>query len=242
MVRALSSFMEFCYLIRHSVINEDDLIAIDNAVANFHWDHVIFDEVRPDGYLLPCQHSLVHYSNLICEFGAPNGLCSSITESKHIKAVKEPWRCSSCFEALGQMLLTNQRLRWISRRKECFGLDFLRTLVLNHRLYLLGPTTMMMMMGVVWMRRSWVTSISPKSMKCETISESLLVRNLSSECSQCRCLPCHSATSRPHLTFPLPTIQPWLSPSTEPNSPCPMSGLQWPHLHVPNCNFTLLCS
>jgi len=48
--------------------------------------------------------------SLIREFGAPNGLCSSITESKHIKAVKEPWRRSSRFEALGQMLLTNQRL------------------------------------------------------------------------------------------------------------------------------------
>ncbi|KAN0111280.1 hypothetical protein V8E52_008655 [Russula decolorans] len=43
-------------------------------------------------------------------FGAPNGLCSSITESKHIKAVKEPWRRSSRFNALGQILVTNQRL------------------------------------------------------------------------------------------------------------------------------------
>ncbi|KAG2150701.1 uncharacterized protein EDB93DRAFT_1327959 [Suillus bovinus] len=41
---------------------------------------------------------------------APNGLCSSITESKHIKAVKQPWRRSSKYNALSQMLLTNQRL------------------------------------------------------------------------------------------------------------------------------------
>ena len=51
-----------------------------------------------------------HYVAHIRSFGAPNGLCSSITESKHIKAVKEPWRRSSRFDALGQMLLTNQRL------------------------------------------------------------------------------------------------------------------------------------
>jgi hypothetical protein len=31
-------------------------------------------------------------------------------ESKHIKAVKEPWRHSSRFKVLGQMLLINQRL------------------------------------------------------------------------------------------------------------------------------------
>ncbi|KAF8233253.1 hypothetical protein L208DRAFT_1163801, partial [Tricholoma matsutake] len=43
------------------------------------------------------------------QFGVPNGLCSSITESKHIKAIKEPWQHSSCNEPL-QMLLTNQQL------------------------------------------------------------------------------------------------------------------------------------
>ena len=40
----------------------------------------------------------------------PNRLCSSITESKHIKAVKEPWCHSNHFKALRQMLVTNQRL------------------------------------------------------------------------------------------------------------------------------------
>jgi hypothetical protein len=110
MVRAISAFMEFCYLVRRSVIDEDDLVQIDAAVADFHRYRVAFDLVRPDGYSLPRQHSLKHYTILIQEFGAPNGLCSSITESKHIKAVKEPWRRSSRFEALAQMLMTNQRL------------------------------------------------------------------------------------------------------------------------------------
>jgi hypothetical protein len=73
---------------------------------------MIFEEVgvRPGGFALPRQHSLIHYFSLVRAFGAPNGLCSSITESKHIKAVKEPWRRSNRYEALGQMLLTNQRL------------------------------------------------------------------------------------------------------------------------------------
>jgi hypothetical protein len=47
---------------------------------------------------------------MIRKFGAPNGLCSSITESKHIKAVKKPWRRSSRNKPLGQMLTTNDRL------------------------------------------------------------------------------------------------------------------------------------
>ncbi|KAH9829482.1 uncharacterized protein C8Q71DRAFT_406693 [Rhodofomes roseus] len=55
-------------------------------------------------------HALDHYIRHIQQFGAPNGLCSSMTEAKHIKAVKEPWRRSNRFRPLGQMLLTNQRL------------------------------------------------------------------------------------------------------------------------------------
>jgi hypothetical protein len=56
----------------------------------------------------------MHYARNIRLFAAPNGLCSSITENKHIKAVKEPWRRSSRFNALGQILLTNQRLDKLS--------------------------------------------------------------------------------------------------------------------------------
>jgi hypothetical protein len=52
----------------------------------------------------------MHYLRSIRLFGSPNGLCSSITESKHIKVVKEPWRRSNRFRALAQMLRTNCRL------------------------------------------------------------------------------------------------------------------------------------
>ncbi|KAL0957170.1 hypothetical protein HGRIS_003262 [Hohenbuehelia grisea] len=34
----------------------------------------------------------MHYPETIPLFGALNGLCTSITENKHIKAVKQPWR------------------------------------------------------------------------------------------------------------------------------------------------------
>ena len=46
---------------------------------------------------------------MISLFVLPSVLVSE-SESTHIKAVKEPWRHSSRFEALCQMLLTNQRL------------------------------------------------------------------------------------------------------------------------------------
>lgn len=112
MVQALRAFLDFCYLVRRNIITTTTLGEIDNALARFHHHRQAFERsgVRLDGISLPRQHSMVHYRELIEMFGAPNGLCSSITESKHIKAVKEPWRRSSHFEALGQMLVTNQRL------------------------------------------------------------------------------------------------------------------------------------
>ena len=111
MVQALSAFMDFCYLVRRNILDESTLDAIDAAVARFHANRVIFEDVGIRVHFsLPRQHSMKHFRLLIQMFGAPNGLCSSITESKHIKAVKEPYRRSSHFEALGQMLATNQRL------------------------------------------------------------------------------------------------------------------------------------
>jgi len=53
---------------------------------------------------------MVHYYEHIKNFGSPNGLCSSITESKHIAAVKRPWRRSNKHAALRQMLKVNERL------------------------------------------------------------------------------------------------------------------------------------
>ncbi|KAI9067436.1 hypothetical protein FKP32DRAFT_1672995 [Trametes sanguinea] len=122
MIQALSAFLEFCYLVRRNVITTQTLLQIEDALARFHRDRIIFEEagVRLDGISLPRQHSLIHYPRLIQQFGAPNGLCSSITESKHIKAVKEPYRRSNRYEALGQMLLTNQRLDKLSAARVDF--------------------------------------------------------------------------------------------------------------------------
>lgn len=110
-VHSFRAFLEFCYLVRRNIITESTLAQIQEALDRFHQYREIFKStgVTPT-FSLPRQHSCSHYILLIRLFGAPNGLCSSITETKHIKAVKEPWRRSSRYKALGQMLLTNQRL------------------------------------------------------------------------------------------------------------------------------------
>ncbi|KAG1902160.1 uncharacterized protein F5891DRAFT_1127780 [Suillus fuscotomentosus] len=97
-VRAFRALLEFCYLVRRNIITEKTLTEIQDVLARFHHYREAFRDagVVPT-FSLPHQHSLKHYIQL---FGAPNSLCSLITESKHIKAVKEPWRCLSRFNAL----------------------------------------------------------------------------------------------------------------------------------------------
>jgi len=117
MVKCLAAFLDFCYIVRRNAITAEDLTELQVILDRFHFHRVVFIDtagVTGENICLPRQHSLMHYIRSIMLFGSPNGLCSSITESKHIKAVKEPWRRSSRFKALNQMLLTNSRMDKLS--------------------------------------------------------------------------------------------------------------------------------
>ncbi|KAF8812067.1 hypothetical protein BYT27DRAFT_7221263 [Phlegmacium glaucopus] len=70
MVQCISTFMDLCYIF---------------------WQNAITAKGVHKSISLPRQHALPHYLTSITLCGSPNGLCLSITESKHIKAVKEPW-------------------------------------------------------------------------------------------------------------------------------------------------------
>jgi hypothetical protein len=111
-VTCLSAFLDACYIVRRQVIDSDALDALDVALDKFWAVREIFQSsgVRRKGFSLPRQHALFHYRRQIEDFGVPGGLCSSITESRHITAVKEPWRRSNKYKALGQMLTVIERL------------------------------------------------------------------------------------------------------------------------------------
>jgi hypothetical protein len=105
MVRCIANFMDACYIARRNAITSPSLEHFRHCVDTFQKLRNIFiaTDVRTT-ISLPRQHALDHFYYAMQFFGSPNGLCSSITESKHIKAVKEPWRRSSRFKALIQML------------------------------------------------------------------------------------------------------------------------------------------
>jgi len=127
-LRTFRAFLEFYYIARQDVITEDDLEELEDAISRFHSFREVFAPIRGrNGFSLPRQHAVMHYPALIRLFGAPNGLCSSLTESKHIRAVKEPWCRSSRNEALFQMLTTNQRLDQLSAAR----VDFTKRGMLN---------------------------------------------------------------------------------------------------------------
>ena len=117
----MSTFMELCYIFRRNVITNAALKTAETLLERFHELRLVFitEGVR-SSISLPRQHALPHYLSSIPLFGSPNGLCSSITESKHIKAVKEPWRRSSRFKALVQMLRTIIRLEKLAALRRRF--------------------------------------------------------------------------------------------------------------------------
>ena len=120
-IQSFRAFLEFYYIARRDLITEDDLDALQDAISRFHSFREVFAPIwGTKGFSLPRQHAMVHYPSLIRLFGAPNGVCSSITESKHIRVVKEPWRRSSRNDALFQMLTTNQRLDQLSAARVQF--------------------------------------------------------------------------------------------------------------------------
>ncbi|KAI0349013.1 hypothetical protein OH77DRAFT_1499682 [Trametes cingulata] len=112
MIQCIAALLDFSYLARRSAHTMEDLKNMESTLARFHALRTVFveTEVRPDGFSLPRQHALLHYVRAIQLFGSPNGLCSSITESKHIVAVKRPWRRSNRKQALGQIIRTLTRL------------------------------------------------------------------------------------------------------------------------------------
>ena len=112
MVKVLQAFLNFCYNVWCDIHDTQSLKALDDTLDHFHKHCEIFQMtgVHLNGFNLPHSHVAVHYLHLIWAFGTPNGLCLSITESEHIKAVKEPSCRSSHWNVLKQMLTTISRL------------------------------------------------------------------------------------------------------------------------------------
>ncbi|KAI6137689.1 hypothetical protein BKA82DRAFT_4334648 [Pisolithus tinctorius] len=121
-VRTFRALLEFTYLVRRNVLTEETLVAVQDTIDRFHKYREIFHQSGTiQTFSLPRQHAMKHYPDLIRLFGVPNGLCTSITESKHIDAVKDPYRRTNRNKPLGQMLIINQRLDKLAASRRDFN-------------------------------------------------------------------------------------------------------------------------
>ncbi|KAM6501867.1 hypothetical protein JOM56_001844 [Amanita muscaria] len=129
MVRTFRAFLEICYTVRREYIREGTLQELQGALKRFHEYRQVFMDIGVrNGFDLPRQHALVHYPDHIRLFGAPNGLCTSITENQHIRSVKVPWRRSNRNDPLEQMMGTNTRMSKLAAAR----LDFSRRGMLDN--------------------------------------------------------------------------------------------------------------
>ncbi|KAI6007823.1 hypothetical protein EDC04DRAFT_2582699, partial [Pisolithus marmoratus] len=121
-VQTFCTLLEFTYLVHHNVIMEEILVGIQDAINHFHKHREIFHQLGiVQTFSLPCQHAMKHYLDLIHLFRAPNGLCTSITESKHIDTVKDPYKQTNHNKPLGQMLIINQHLDKLAASQRDFS-------------------------------------------------------------------------------------------------------------------------
>ena len=122
MVACIAAFTECCYIARRNAITSADLEDFERRQAQFQDLKSIFIETGVRSSIsLPRQHSLLHYVSKIELFASPNGICSSITEFKHRKSVKEPWRHTSHFNALPQMVKIISRLDRLAALRRVFS-------------------------------------------------------------------------------------------------------------------------
>ena len=77
-MKTFTAFLDFCYIAQKTALTEDDLTTLNTTLWPFHHYQNVFQDlgVQPDGFSLPCQHTLVHYHSHIENFGAPNRLRS----------------------------------------------------------------------------------------------------------------------------------------------------------------------
>ena len=134
MICAIRAFLEFCFIVCRNIITDATLSELKDAFEHFHEHRKIFEEVsvQLESFSLPRQHSLCHYELLICLFGAPNGLCTSVTESKHITAIKKPWCHSNKHNAVRQILRTNQHLSQLAAARTDFEVQEMLPASVSH--------------------------------------------------------------------------------------------------------------
>jgi hypothetical protein len=121
MVRSGRELLEMLYIVR---ADEHD----DHSLANLRDHEQLYLQYREifrttgtrEHFNLPRQHALFHFRHNIEDFGSANGVCTTLSESKHKTAIKEPWRRTNQNAPIRQMLTINTRMDQLAACKVIF--------------------------------------------------------------------------------------------------------------------------
>ncbi|KAL1724786.1 hypothetical protein EV714DRAFT_240455, partial [Schizophyllum commune] len=112
MLRAVSAFLEFCYLVRSNGVDEDTIICIQVLRGEARTQTTDHKMTVKDKVSIPFRtvqaHQLQHQDAL--ERFHHDRVIFERKGSAHIRAVKRPWLRSNQYSTLWQMLIINERI------------------------------------------------------------------------------------------------------------------------------------
>ncbi|KAG2053960.1 hypothetical protein BDR06DRAFT_884962 [Suillus hirtellus] len=90
------SLLDFIYLAQYPTHDDHTLGYLQEALDTFHKNKIVLKELGVrEHFNIPKIHSLAHYINSICMFGATDNYNTEAFEHLHIDFAKEAWRATN---------------------------------------------------------------------------------------------------------------------------------------------------
>ncbi|THU81588.1 hypothetical protein K435DRAFT_614232, partial [Dendrothele bispora CBS 962.96] len=113
LVSATRSLLDFLYLARCPIHNDNTLLLLEAALQDFHDNKSIFITLHArEHFHFPRLHSLAHYAQAIRYYGTTDNYSTETTERLHIDFAKDAYRASNKKDEYAQMT------KWLERREK----------------------------------------------------------------------------------------------------------------------------
>ncbi|EIW63618.1 uncharacterized protein TRAVEDRAFT_114206 [Trametes versicolor FP-101664 SS1] len=119
LVRATRALLDFLYFAQYPTHTSATLKSLDDALASFHANKVIFQELGiRDHFKLPKLHSLEHYRRSIELFGTTDNYDTQYSERLHIDFAKDAYRATNHKDEFAQMTVWLERKEKVDRHEK----------------------------------------------------------------------------------------------------------------------------
>ena len=113
LIRSTRAILDFFYLAQYPIHTSETLVALENALDDFHSNKYIFEilGIRND-FNIPKLHFLVHYPQAIKLFGTTDNYNTEATERLHIDFAKDAYQATNHKDEFVQMT------KWLERQEK----------------------------------------------------------------------------------------------------------------------------